>query len=1033
MLPADRQQDSPVSDAFRQPSQGKQVRQLAPDPHFLPTLTDDDPAAHRLRHIPSSLFRLQLNRDFTFQQARLLVPYLYQLGIGDCYASPIFKTHPGSLHGYDICDHTQLNPEVGTEEEFNSFSDELQARGTGLVLDIVPNHMSIAEDCNAWWLDVLENGPASQYASYFDIEWRPVKAELENKVLLPILEDQYGTVLERGKLQLIYNQGAFFLCYNDTRLPLTTRSYARILGHQLEQRAQQMPEESIHLQELRSILTALSYLPERTESSPERIAERRREKEVIKRRIAALYDACSNIRTAIHDTLQTFNGIEGDAHSFDGLHELMEAQPYRLSYWRVATEEINYRRFFDINELAAIRVELPQVFDETHQLVFRFLREGRVTGLRIDHPDGLLDSAAYFQRLQKSCLLATNQSEFSQKLKPLAASVDSSVIGSVTCNNDAALRQEKPLYVVAEKILAEGEPLPADWAIHGTTGYDFLRDVNGLFVDSANAKTLNSIYSQFTGAQTNFRDLVNSTKKMTMLITMAGEINALSHRLERISEKNRRYRDFTLNSLTHAIREVIACLPVYRTYIVEEKPVSEKDKAYIEVAIAEARSRNPRTPRAIFDFIRNTLLLNNLEDFRPEDRPDLVSFVMRFQQITGSVMAKGLEDTAFYVYNRFISLNEVGGNPERFGIAPAVFHSHNLERQRRWPHSLLTTSTHDTKRSEDVRARLNVLSEIPKEWRAAVIRWSRLNAPHKTRINGTLAPDANDEYFLYQTLIGAWQSSESEHNSFLDRIVSHMRKATREAKVHTSWINPNEAYDNAVENFVSAVLDPRNSTFVMDFQPLQAQVAHYGYLNSLAQTMLKLTCPGVPDIYQGNELWDYSLVDPDNRRPVDYASRMRLLQSFSDKLNESQHNLADFARELLNSMPDGRVKLYLTAKILNFRRNHRALFAYGNYEALQVSGRHSDHVVAFRRSLEKSVILVVVPRLLVTLVGGGESSLPIGTEVWDDTGIAWGDEESIYQNVLTGELTAVAKRADGAFLPLASILHSFPVAFLTRI
>jgi len=995
-----------------------------------PRLNQGEPL---LRHRPGSFYRLQFNRYFTFQQARLLMPYFDQLGITDCYASPIFKTHPGSLHGYDICDHTQVNPEIGGEEEFTILSEELQRHGMGLILDTVPNHMSVSEDCNAWWLDVLENGSTSQYSSYFDIEWHPVKPELENKVLLPILDDQYGKVLESGKLQLAYSNGAFFLCHEQARLPLTPRSYARILGYQLEERAQKMPADSVHVQELRSILTALNYLPVRTEISPERIIERRREKEVVKRRIAALYDACSNVRAAIDETLRIFNGVPGDAHSFDELHELIEAQPYRPSYWRVATEEINYRRFFDVNELAALRVEQPEVFQDTHQLIFRFLREGRATGLRIDHPDGLLDPPAYFRMLQDNHMLNIQpvSSDEAQVLHRVAAA-DASVARTIICQNTTASRESEQLYVVAEKILAEGEPLPDDWAIQGTTGYDFLNDVNGLFINSNNGKAFNRIYNQFSGTQPNFRDLVNSTKKMTMLVSMAGEINALSHRLERISAKNRRYRDFTLNSLTHGIREVIACLPVYRTYVTDQAKTSERDKAYIEVAVAEARRRNPRTARAIFNFIQDILLLNNLEDFREEDRPKLISFVLRFQQITGSVMAKGLEDTAFYVYNRFISLNEVGGNPERFGITPSVFHSHNIERQRRWPGSLLTTSTHDTKRSEDVRARLNVLSEMPKEWRSALRSWSRLNAANKTRMNGTFAPDANDEYFLYQTLIGSWPDQASEHDTYRERIVSYMRKATKEAKVHTSWINPNEAYDNAVERFVSAVLDPQNSAFVASFQPLQERIAYYGYLNSLAQVTLKLTCPGVPDIYQGNELWDFSLVDPDNRRPVDYACRKLLLQGLLDQLSDSQHSLVDFVQELLNTLSDGRAKLYVTAKLLRFRRDHPALFSDGSYLPLRISGRHSDHIIAFKRALPESSIVVVVPRLLVTLMGKSQS-LPIGDEVWQDTAVTLGGVACGYRNVLTGELIEVARQATTRELPASSILRSFHVALLEEI
>ena len=990
--------------------------------------------------IPTATYRLQFNSDFTFQQAKDLIAYFYELGISDCYASPIFKSRAGSKHGYDICDYSQVNPEIGGEEGFLLFSRDLEAQGLGLILDLVPNHMGIAGTCNTWWLDVLENGPMSNFSAYFDIEWHPLKPELENKVLLPILEDQYGTVLEDGKLQLAYENGAFFLCYYETRLPLTPLSYSKILSHQIEEKAMRMGEDNVHLQELRSILTALSYLPSPAELSPEKIVEQRREKEVIKRRIAALYTDCSNIRSAIDDALRVLNGIPGDPRSFDQLHELVDAQPYRPSYWRVATEEINYRRFFDINELAAIRVELPEVFQDTHQLVFRFLSEGKATGLRIDHPDGLLDPPGYFRRLQENYQLHLTRSEALGSAHSIAAAESLGVSSTHTIEESGlhSCGQTWPLYVMAEKILGEGEPLPEDWAIHGTTGYDFLNDVNGLFVDSSQGRLVNQIYTQFTRTQNNFRDLVNATKKMTMLVSMAGEINALSHRLERISEKNRRYRDFTLNSLTHAIREVIASLPVYRTYVTSQKPPSERDKTYIEVAIAEARRRNPRTARAIFSFIQDTLLFKNLEDFREEDRPQLISFVMRFQQLTGSVMAKGLEDTAFYVYNRFASLNEVGGNPERFGIPSSMFHSRNQERQRRWPHSLLATSTHDTKRSEDVRARINVLSEIPKEWRAALRLWSRINAPKKARINGTVAPDRNDEYLLYQTLLGVWPSefaSVAEQESFRDRIAGYMRKATKEAKVHTSWVNPNEAYDQAVQNFVALVLrDPESGRFAKSFRTLQRKVANYGYLNSLAQVILKLTSPGVPDIYQGNEIWDFSLVDPDNRRPVDYKYRCSLLQNLKQRL-ESSRDLVPLLGEMLNSMPDGRAKLYLIYKVLGFRRAHTALFAHGAYYPLEALGQKADHVTAFARTWEDDAVLVAAPRLIVRLTGGNQS-LPLGREVWGNTWIALADpltSEQSYYNVLTGEVIAVERMGGGMGLPLSAVLQSFPVALLKRV
>ncbi|MHB1417903.1 MAG: malto-oligosyltrehalose synthase, partial [Chloroflexota bacterium] len=699
--------------------------------------------------IPTATYRLQFNSAFTFRDAEGLVPYLYELGISDCYASPLFKANPGSDHGYDVCDYSQLNPSLGSEKDFAAFADALRSRNMGLIFDMVPNHMGINQTCNAWWMDVLENGPGASHARYFDIDWAPVKRELANRVLLPILEDQYGTVLESGKLQLSYEDGAFYINYYDRRLPVAPPTYSIILRHELGHLAETLGRENEHVIELQSILTALSYLPSATEQAPEKIAERNREKEIVKRRIATLYEASPTVRAMIDTTVRAFNGTVGDRHSFDLMDSLLAHQNYRPAFWRVAMEEINFRRFFDINELAAVRVELPSVFQDTHELAFRFLSEGKVTGLRIDHPDGLWNPPNYFHNLQEAYAFRRAQARLGE---------DSTHVGmarAVVAHLLARAEQGDPgqpawpLYVVTEKILADGEPLPEDWPVFGTTGYDFLNTVNSIFVDAANRRAFDEIYANFIGNNVNFRNLVNSTKKMVMLVSLASEINSLSYDLERIAERNRRYRDFTLNSLTFAIREIVACLPVYRTYIVGASgTVSPMDQRFIEAAVAEARRRNPRTAHSIFDFVRDTLLLRRLEDFSPEDREKISDFGMKFQQVTGPVMAKGVEDTAFYVYNRLVSLNEVGGNPAQFGASVADFHQANVRRAERWPHTMLATSTHDTKRGEDTRARIDVLSEIPDEWAAAIARWSELNAPKKTIVDGEPAPDNNEEYLL---------------------------------------------------------------------------------------------------------------------------------------------------------------------------------------------------------------------------------------------------------------------------------------------
>ncbi|MBI4320342.1 MAG: malto-oligosyltrehalose synthase [Chloroflexi bacterium] len=992
------------------------------------------------RRVPSAVYRLQFNHELTFRDAQALVPYVHDLGISDCYASPLLKARPGSCHGYDICDHSQLNPEVGTDEEFEAFSSALRAHEMGLVLDTVANHMCIVDSCNLWWMHVLENGPGSVFASHFDVDWHPATPELDNKVLIPILEDQYGKVLERGKLRLAYEDGAFFVHYHTTKLPVDPGSYGSILGHQLTPLSETLGEDHEHIQELRSILTALSYLPPRFGISSEKMAERNREKEVIKRRIAALCTTSPEVQKGIDASVGAFNGTPGDPRSFDLLDALLDMQAYRLAYWRVAAEEINYRRFFDINDLAAIRVELPEVFQAAHQLLLKLLTEGKVTGLRIDHPDGLWNPASYFRQVQEGYIRSQARARLGRGTNNGSAVLEAkedAVVGLLMAQEDRSYGPAPiwPLYVVAEKILAGDEPLPQNWAVYGTTGYDFLNAVNGLFVDARRARVFDRIYSRFTGEKSKYRILVNSSKKMIMLVSLVAEINALSHQLERIAKTNRRYRDFTLNSLTFAIREVIANLPVYRTYITDQgEDVARSDQGFIQAAVRQAKKQNPRTAKAIFDFIQDCLLLRNVGDFHEEDKVRLTEFAMKFQQLTGPVMAKAVEDTAFYVFNRLASLNEVGGNPDQFGVSVEDFHRQNAERRLHWPHSLITTSTHDTKRSEDVRARIDVLSEIPDEWQRALASWSRLNAPSKTVVDGDSAPDRNDEYLLYQTLVGAWPNEPmrpEQFECFRERIADYMLKATREAKTHTSWINPNEEYEAALRNFVFRLLeDGIEDPFRNELLRLQRQVAYYGRFNSLSQVLLKLTSPGVPDIYQGNELWDFSLVDPDNRRPVDYRRRRALLAELTKRIDQSGEDLGSLAGEVLREGEDGRIKLYVTYRTLNFRRAHRQLFASGEYWPVEAEGEMREHAVAFARILGTRGIVVVAPRLVVGLTGGIEQP-PVGG-VWRNTSLVLplGTSTTRYRNIFTGETLVAQAQGDGLALRLAEVLGNFPVALL---
>jgi (1->4)-alpha-D-glucan 1-alpha-D-glucosylmutase len=1020
---------------------------------------------------PEATYRIQFHRDFKFTNARAIVPYLASLGISDCYASPYLKAAPGSSHGYDIVDHNSLNPEVGDAADYDALVGELHFHGMGQILDIVPNHMGIASGDNAWWFDVLENGPGSPYASFFDIDWMPLKPDLANKVLLPVLGDQYGRVLEDQQLTLVFEGGSFYVQYFDQRFPIAPHSWGMVLYHRLEELERQLGSETPPMLEYHSILTAISHLPPLTEATSEKINERRREKEVIQRRLTELTEASPDAAKFIQENVRIFNGVRGEPRSFDLLDRLLLDQSYRLSFWRVAADEINYRRFFDVNTMAAICMEHPEVLEKTHSLIFRLLKQGQINGLRIDHPDGLYDPADYFKRIQQLRFLQICRSAYcSSVAEDVSAESCGAAQGgteierrpSVAALNDPSLMEvpgfeamvpefmnqfaaiartnssspmARPLYVVVEKILEAGETLPANWQVHGTTGYDFLNSLNGIFVDRSNARAFDRLYSRFCSAQPPYKEIVYRDSKLIMQASMSSEVSVLGHELDRISEQNRLSRDFTLNSLTEAIREVIACFPVYRTYV-NANGVEDRDRLYIEIAVARAKRRNPATSRSIFDFVRDILLLHYPDGADEAARAAQRRFVGRFQQVTGPVMAKGVEDTAFYVYNRLVSLNEVGGDPERFGLTPTAFHQENMLRQAQWPNALLATSTHDTKRSEDVRARINVLSEIPKEWRSRLFRWTRLNQSKKTEIESELAPSRNDECLLYQTLVGTWplESMDSAAlSAYLERIQQYMTKATREAKSNTSWISPNEAYERAIHDFAAALLSKTSrNAFLADFEPFARRIADRGLWNSLSQTLLKLTCPGVPDVYQGTEIWNFSLVDPDNRRPVDYALRQNMLAELEARF-DAPNGPAELARDLVERRNDGRIKLYLIWRLLNYRREHPGLCTAGTYLPIETAGGRKDHLFAFVRREQDSEILVAVPRLIIPLLG--ESAVPVGEEVWQDTRLVPppGFQPGRYWNLLTGEKVEWSSDAPSTGLSATSIFQTFPVAVLERV
>ena len=979
--------------------------------------------------IPVSTYRLQFNHQFTFKDARALVDYLAELGISDVYSSPILKARPGSLHGYDIVDHTRVNPELGTEEEFTGFARALASRGMGVLMDVVPNHMCIASSDNRWWQDVLENGPSSPYARFFDIDWHPPKENFANKVLLPTLGDQYGRVLENQEIKLTYRGGTFFTNYYETQLPIAPRTETIILEAALGELKKELKDSHPDVLELESIMTALTHLPPRTETNPERVRERRREKEVSKRRLSQLVKNSQPARHAVHHALMEINGTPGDPRSFDRLEHLLAQQAYRLSYWRVAADEINYRRFFDINELAAVRVEERPVFTAVHEVIFRLLKQNCVTGLRIDHVDGLLDPEKYLRDLQRASSIVLRKSR----------GVESDGDGDRNAaDGPGQAATDLPIYVTVEKILGHDEALPADWPIHGTTGYEFMNQLNGVFVDTESGQAFHELYRNFSGVQESFSNILYDAKKLILRTAMSSELRVLARRLDRISEQHRWSRDFTLNSLQDALAEVIAAFPVYRSYIRRTlTSVSMDDRLHIRTAIAEAKRRNPTINASIFDFIESLLLLRDPKGLAERDRAERRDFAMRFQQLTAPVTAKGLEDTAFYRFYPLASLNEVGGEPAIFGIPTERFHQRNQQRRESWAHGLSATSTHDTKRSEDVRARLNVLSEMPEDWNRTIYRWRELNHDKKTDVGGFIAPDGNEEYLLYQTLVGAWPFQEmnaEEHEEFVSRVDNYMNKALKEAKLHTSWISGDERYERAVRDFVRGILKfGEENQFLREFAEFQKRIERAGIFNSLAQVVLKVGAPGVPDFYQGTELWAFHLVDPDNRRPVDYARRRALLSS----LRESEQALGQVAllEEILREPKDDRLKLYVTTHALRFRQAARELFASGEYVPLNTAGEREGNVVAFARRQEGREVVIVTGRFFTRLCDITKE-LPVGADVWRDTVVRLGEgaaTDAVYRDVFTGLEIRVAARDTEAVLSLNDVFKHLPVAMLERV
>ncbi|MEO5701061.1 MAG: malto-oligosyltrehalose synthase [Casimicrobiaceae bacterium] len=967
------------------------------------TTRDAQPAAPAAGvRVPRSTYRLQLHREFTLRDATALVPYLAQLGISHVYCSPYLRARPGSRHGYDIVDHASINPEIGDSADLDAFVETLTRHGMSHLLDMVPNHMGVMGSDNAWWMDVLENGPGSLYAEYFDIDWTTGDADVGARVLIPVLGDHYGSVLERGELKVSFEaaNGAFAVRYYTHRLPLDPRTYRPLL-ERARQLARDLPPSATS--RLVAVLTGIASLPGRIPGTAAKIQARHEAKEAIKAQLARLVADNDALRGAIDTAIAEWNGTPGDAPSMERLHELLEAQAFRVAFWRVASDEINYRRFFDINDLAALRVENEAVFEATHRFVMGLAAAGKVDGLRIDHPDGLHDPARYFARLQEYYTQATGGTP-----------------------SDAA--RQRPLYVVVEKILAAHEDLPLTWAIHGTTGYRFANLANGVCVDTAAKSRVDRAWRAFVRDEAvDWDDATTEGKLAVMQGTLASELNVLTHRLLQIARADRHTRDFTFNVLRQAVMDVTAAFPVYRTYVSEK--VGSHDRRHIEWAVARARRRSRAADVSVFEFLRNVLLVRPPEHTSEVLRGAYRAFAMRFQQFTSPVTAKGVEDTALYVFNRLVSLNEVGGDPDHFGTSVSAFHAANAHRATHWPHTLIATSTHDNKRSEDVRARIDLISEVPGAWRLLVRRWSRLNRSKKRTLEGQPAPSRNDEYLIYQTLVGSLPRGELDAaalEEYRERLKAYAVKASRESKVSTSWINVNVDYEAALAGFLDGLLAPgERNLFLADLTSQRTFFAWFGLLNSIVVTALKLTSPGVPDIYQGNELLDFSLVDPDNRRPVDYGLRARELTELDALAKGRPERLPAAVRSLFTDPEDGRAKLWVVRQGLQLRNDHPQLFRDGDYHALAAEGAKARHVLAFARRHGDDACVVVCGRLFAAL-GAPAGTLP-GKEDWGDTSlprpIAGTD---LYRDTLTGRIV----RAADAGILIGDLLVDFPVALL---
>jgi (1->4)-alpha-D-glucan 1-alpha-D-glucosylmutase len=954
-----------------------------------------------------------LRPDFGFDQIRELLPYFSGLGISDLYLSPLFKARAHSAHGYDVVDHSQIEPALGGEAAFIRMAEEARAAGMGILLDMVPNHMGINDSGNRYWLDVLENGEGARWAEFFDVDWDALPQNLKHRVLQPVLGQSFGATLEDGQFRVVYADGRLQVEYFDRRFPLAPRTWPAVLELMVERltpRAAESRPARRELDELESIVTQLARLPAPEARDAAAIRQRYREQRIARRRLARLVERCPDVRQALEESLHEINGVRGEPASFDRLEDMLSRQCYRLAYWRVASDEINYRRFFDINELAAIRVEDPRVFNAVHRLVADLLARDLATGLRIDHPDGLLDPASYFENLQ-SLYRRSRTAE----------------------QRETAAR----LYVVAEKILSGDEQLPADWAVEGTTGYEFMNLVSRLLVDPAGVDVIRSDYEELSGVEESAAETFYESKKVAASVAMLSEMQMLAARLYRIAQRQRASRDFTLPTLLRALQELVACLAVYRTYVPPRGwEASEEDHRRIGLAARLAKRRNPSMSRLLFDFIASVLLLQFPPSLDQEQREQWRHFALKLQQVSSPIAAKGVEDTAFYRFYPLASLNEVGGELDSGGLSAEEFHRRMRRRGELWPHGLSATSTHDNKRSEDVRARLHVLSETPAAWKDAVLLWRQMNRRWLEDWDGQPIPDANEEYLLYQTLVGTWPLEPMDdlaREEYVRRIAEYMEKALREAKLHTSWMNPTEDYEAAALGFVRKILSGEAAAFQTDLAQFVTGIADAGFVNGLAQALMKIALPGVPDFYQGSEFWDFSLVDPDNRRPVDFASR----QAARDELERRwRDDPAGLARDVAAAWPDGRVKLLTTMRALEVRRRWPEDFERGEYAPLAVAGESAEHVFAFARTAGERHAVCATPlrcRQLFQRSAGKETSAGGAPRAdWNDTRVELPSGAGrTWRCELSGRILEAHAAGGTLSLPASELFGVFPVALVT--